>query len=302
MRRPKAILIVGGTGILGTHLALHLREGYKVYATYHRKRMSIPGVSFLPFNALDRNWIKRIVFKINPDIVIYTAGNEVVEWAESNPRDAERIYTSGAASVSTVAEVLQPKFIYLSNSYVFDGRRGNYHENDVVLPSTILGKVKVAGENFIKGRSLNYVIVRSSPIFGRGNGRALSFLDLVRNRLSQGEPIGVPNFEQHSFAPIYGLVELIVRLVEGGPRNEVLHYGGLTKLTHYEFATAFAKRFGYEPNLIRPVDAPLDEKTHENPESDYSLNSSRVAELLKLKPLLLEEGFDLLENKLSATW
>ena len=46
MAGTKAILIIGGSGFVGTHLALKLREGYKVFATYHTKRFAIPGVTF----------------------------------------------------------------------------------------------------------------------------------------------------------------------------------------------------------------------------------------------------------------
>lgn len=294
MNRTKAVLIIGGSGFIGTHLATRLRDGYKVFATYDRHQVAIPGVTFLPFDVENRAWVKRVVSITQPDVVIYAAGQNDVGWADANPRDAEHVHTGGAATVSNVADIMQPKFIYLSNCYAFDGGRGNYHETDVALPTSVLGKVKLSGENFIRGKSLNYVIIRSSPLYGRGNGRNLSFMDRLRMSLDRGEKIELNANELHSFAPVDGLTTLVAKLVDTGLRNKFVHYGGLTKVTQLEFAKLFAKRFGYDPNLVTAA-----RPKHGSGELlDYSLNSTQMAEVLKIQPLLLEQGFDLLEKDL----
>ncbi len=303
MASSRAVLIIGGSGFIGTHLALRLRAGFKVFATYNTKPQVIPGVTFLPVNVANRNWVKRVVYTAKPDVIVFAAGSNSLEWAEANPREAERIHTGGAATVSNVAEILQPKFIYLSNCYAFDGHRGNYRETDIILPSSQIGKAKVGGENFIRGKSLNYVIIRSSPLYGRGNGLRLSLLDRLRTRLDRGERTEVSTTEYHSFAPVSGLVDLIERLVDGGLKNKIIHFGGLTKTTHYDFARTFASRFDYDPSLIVVRRTQYHDKSKEMIEAhtfDFSLNSTHVTETLKLKPLLLEEGFDLLDQQLVA--
>lgn len=252
----------------------------------------------IPLDALERDWVKRIIYRFEPNIVIYSAGREDVEWAEKNPRDADRIHAGGSVMVSTVADILKPKFILLSNAYVFDGERGNYHENDTVVPATSLGKAKVSAENFIRSRSLNYTIVRSAPLLGRGNPTHPSFLDKLRIRLAQGEKLDVPMWETHSFALIDGFVDLIEQLIEGGPKNSILHYSGLTRVTHYELAVKFAERFGLDPKLIHPQHLQQGSTIINKSIFDYSLNCTQASSLLKIKPLLLEEAFDLFDERL----
>lgn len=300
MNSTRAALIVGGSGFVGTHLAQRFRARYKVYATYDSNPIRISGVTAIPMDVTNRNWIKRVIYTVRPEVVIYAAGSNDAIRAESQPREAENVHTGGVATVSNTAEIFQPKFIYLSNSYTFDGQRGNYHESDTILPSLVLGKAKVGGENFIRGKCLNYAIIRTSPLYGRGNGLHLSFLDRIRMALSQKRRIEVLDTEVHSFAPVDGLVDIVERIAaggEGGIRNRILHYGGLTKVTHAEFARAFAVRFGYDPALIVPKRA-QGGKSGDQRQPDYSLNSTQTAELLKIKPLLLEQGFDLIEKKL----
>lgn len=302
MALSKSILIVGGSGFVGTHLALKLREHYKVFATYRLHRLSVPGVTFIPIDLDRRNWVRRIVYTSRPDVIIYCAGPNDLEWAEANERLCDQIHASGPATILNESEILAPKYIYISNALAFDGSRGNYQENDIILPGTTLGKSKVSGENFIRGRSLNYIILRSSPLVGRGNGIAPSFLDSIRNALDRNQKIELPHQELQSYGMAEAFAECVVRLIESGVRNRVLHFGGLTKVTAYEFGKIFAKTFSYNPNLIIQKQATTkDSQKNEIHHSDFSLNFTQTIEVLKIKPLLLEEGFNLIQQKLIPT-
>jgi dTDP-4-dehydrorhamnose reductase len=110
----------------------------------------------------------------------------------------------------------------------------------------------------------------------------------------------VPENEAHSFAPVEGLVDVVIRLIETGIRNKTFHYSGLTKLTYFDFAKQFAKRFKYDSSLIVPGRNPLKKAGHHHTGEleDFSLNCTQLSEALKIKPLLLEQGFDLIEKKL----
>lgn len=312
MASAKSVLIIGGSGFVGTHLSLYLRDHYKVFATYNTHRLSIPGVSPIPLNLANRNWAKRVLYSANPDVVIYAAGSNSAQRSEEFPREAEGIHSGGPSMLTSIADVLQPKFIFLSNCYPFEGRKGNYHETDVVLPSTALGKAKLGGENFVKNKCVNYVIVRSSPLLGRGNGLRLSLLDRLRMSLGRGETVEMTTHELHNFALVGEFAQFIHRVIDGGVKNRVLHFGGLTKLTHLELAQAFARRFKYDPALVVPTKTVYQNvgalssrankisSSNEIQTFDYSLNSTQAAQLLKLQPLILEQSFDLLEEQLTA--
>jgi dTDP-4-dehydrorhamnose reductase len=303
VQRIKSVLIIGGSGFIGTKLALHLRDQYKVFATYYSRPIRIAGVTTLPLSVDSRDWSKRVAFTAQPDAIIYAAGREDLFWAEKNQRDSDRFHTAGAATINNVSDLLHPKFIYLSNSYVFDGVRGNYRETDTVLPSWALGKAKLGGENYIRGRSLNYIIVRSSPLLGRASAQGAhqaSFMDRLRMELDRGKRVELSRGELYSYATVDGLCEMVSTLIASGIKNRIFHYGGLTKVTPYELGRAFAERFGYDPNLIVPGVGFGDAEGREEHLRDYSLNCSQIVETLKLKPLLLEESFDLIDQKLIA--
>ena len=297
----RTVLIIGGSGAIGTHLALKFREGYKVFATYNDHPTVIPGVTTIPMRLANRSAGKQVLTLVRPDFIVYAAGHHQIEWAERNARESERAHTAGAGAVSMVSGLAPARLIYLSSSYVFDGVRGNYHEQDTVLPHTMLGKCKLGGENYVRGKSVNHVVLRLGQVLGRGNGIRSTFFDELRIRLGRGERFQLPQNEIHSYVPIWGVIDVVSRLIEGGPKNKILHYGGLTKLSAFDLGRRFAKRFGFDPALITPKLVSLGRRMQDESDAktyDFSLNSSQLIESLKIKPLLLEESFDLIEQKL----
>lgn len=300
----KTVLIVGGSGFLGTSLALKLREGYKVFTTYDSHPIRIRGVTSIPMRLGNRSAGKQIVSLTRPEVIIFAAGSNDADLAERYVKECETVHTTGAGGVALASQVQSSKMIFLSNAQVFDGRKGNYHEQDVVLPSSMLGKCKLGGENFVRGKAVNYLVLRLSPILGPGNGTRMTLFDRLRIALGRKQRIVLPNDELYNFAPVSQFTDMLIGLIESGPRNKVLHYGGLTKLTHFQLGVEFAKRFGFDPALVVPGQTArktvsrIDDADHRF--RDYSLNSTQLVEMLKIKPLLLQESFDLIEQDLVA--
>jgi dTDP-4-dehydrorhamnose reductase len=296
----RCVLIVGGSGFIGTQLALKLRDHFKVFATYHKNSIHIPGVTSIPFDITKKDWVKRVVFTAQPEIVIYAIGNPSLEWCAEHTNEAERVHLDGPSTLAIMIGMMQPRFIFLSSPYVFDGSVGNYHENDMINPGTVLGRMKSGAENVVRSKLSNFIILRVSPVIGRGNGKNSSYLDRLRIALDRNQRFEASNQELHSFIVADSFAEVVKRLIDSGLKNRVVHYGGITKVTYYEFAKEFAKRFGYDESLISPKAQPpvTTAGLGEDFIFDFSLNSTPAIEALKIKPLLLEESLDLIEKQL----
>jgi dTDP-4-dehydrorhamnose reductase len=297
----KSILILGGSGFIGSHLAAKLSKSFKIFATYHTHPYSVPGTTYIPLRIDNKIWAKRVLNTVKPDAIIYLLGNHDLIWAEQKSKLAEHLFSDGPGNLVNPSEPIQPRFIYISSPYVFDGVKGNYKESDTLLPNSALGRIKVAGENTVRSKFINYVIIRPSPVFGRGNGINKNFFDHLRTNLSTNKNFEASHDELHSFGTIEGLAQMIRRIIDIGVKNKILHYSGITKVSHFELARQFAIRFKLNPNLI--IKQKTEKKSNYDKEVklDYSLNSSQTAELLKIKPLLLEESFDLIDQNLITT-
>ncbi len=293
----KNILIVGGSGYLGTELSKRLREKYRVYATFRSHPFRMDGVIPLRANLGDTDQLRKVVNFSKPDIIVFAAGKGDLPSQLSNDdqRILEAMQTGGTATMLNVSQIFQPRFIFLSTSSVFDGGRGNYKESDTIIASDDVGKAKAAAENIVRGKSVSWNIVRMSELIGRGNGNRTTLLDRVRWNLPAGRRVELDDSRLHSFAVIPAFLDFMEKLIEVGPRNRILHFGGGTKVTEFELGLEIAKKFNLDPGLIT---AKSNAGPRRSATQDLSLNCSATYEALKIKPLLLEESLDLIQKDL----
>jgi dTDP-4-dehydrorhamnose reductase len=308
----RSVLIIGGSGFVGTHLARRLRRRWRVYATYRSFPMRIDGVTTLPLNIADSDALRRCMYLSRPDAIVYLAGSSELEnrvlttmrEREQTLKILDLLLTSGAAAALGASQIFQPKFVYLSNAYVFDGEKGDYHENDLIFAANDVGRIKVNGENLVRNKSMNYGIFRCSPILGFGPGNRQTILDKMRWSREHGKVLELPDDEFHSFVDIHYVTETIERWLEGGPKNRTFHLSGLTSLTPYEMGLVAGRKLGFSTSQLKATrqGGGLGVANVEVPPRDFTLNSTKLVESLKIQPLLLEQGLDLIEQNLISTF
>ncbi len=287
MKTQPSILIVGGNGFVGSTIARSFANDYKVFSTFHAHYTPIPGVTYVPMNMNDKDGAKRFAIMTHPNFVIFCAGTHDWFEAEKEEKLTQAIHAGAPGNILTATEVFKPKFIYISSDLVFSGRTGNFHEDDTTIPFLTLGKAKLSAENYIRGKSLNHVIIRSAPLLGRGTVHHPSWWDRLRRALSMEQTIGLSRRMVHSPVHISRLVAIVRKVLETDIKNTVLHVGGGTRLSEYDLGVEIATRFGFKQGLIQGGE------TH-GVKDDFSLNTTRTLKALKLAPVSIEESIELL--------
>lgn len=291
-RSTLGVLIVGGNGFLGSHLARSLRKHARVTTTYLQNRVPLEGVLSLPIDVRDSAGMRRIIYAQKPDAIVYLCGSENSAWVDGNAQLAEKTISSSASDVLNSAGMISAKFIYISSSSVFDGMRGNYKESDNISPSTLLGRLKAGAENLIRSRTVNAAILRLSPLVGSANPWRPSFFDRLRAELQSGAPLEYSDEEYHSWLPVSDAVLAIENLIKKSHKDSLYHLGGLTRLTPYEMAHLFAKTLGCEGKEILKKKKIITKGMIPLPEGaklDFSLNSSEIIRSLDVSTSPIEE-------------
>lgn len=295
--RALGVFIVGGNGLLGSHLARSLRQRARVVVTYAKHRVPLEGVLSLPIDIRDVAGMRKALIGQRPDAVIYLAGTEDPAWADANPKLAEKVFASGAGDVLHSAEMISARFLYVSCSSIFDGTKGNYLETDPISPMTLLGKLKASGEAFVRGRSMSASILRLSPLVGSSHPWRPSRFDQLRKALESRTKLELRDDEYHSFSTVSSAVAAIEKLIVEAPKNALYHYGGLTRITPLEMARLFAKTLGYDEEAIATTLAPKKRLMQkgmiilpEGEKFDYSLNSSAIIRAHGVEAFPIEEG------------
>jgi dTDP-4-dehydrorhamnose reductase len=233
-------LLLGATGLVGTHLRAALRDR-DVVMTSHRARL--PGSVVLDLT--DRGTTARVIGETRPDVIVVAAANAFVEECEREPVATRVINVDALGCVAEAAP--HAVLVVFSSEYVFDGSAGSYAEDDPVAPINEYGRQKVAVEAIARDRAA-HLVCRVSGVYGWSPART-SFVCQLVDRLRAGQRMRVPSDQLITPTPAPDLARAIVELVERGARG-TFHVAGPELLPRPEFARRAAESFALDPALL----------------------------------------------------
>lgn len=233
-------LLLGATGLVGTHLRAALRER-DVVMTSHRAQL--PGSVALDLT--DPAATARVIRDARPDVIVVAAAKSFVEECEREPVATRVINVDAVHGVAVAAP--NAVLVVFSSEYVFDGSAGAYTEDDPVAPINEYGRQKVAVEAIARDRTA-HLVCRVSGVYGWSAART-SFVCQLVDRLRTGQRMRVPSDQLITPTPAPDLARAIVQLVDSGARG-TFHAAGPEILPRPEFARAVAESFGLDPALL----------------------------------------------------
>jgi len=132
------IVITGGTGRFGLELK-KIKNKYKLFFP-KKKELNI-----LKINSI----IKYLKIK-RPKYLIHLAGlSRPMEMHKKFLKKSIDLNIIGTANITKACSDFNIKLIYFSTSYVYPGTRGNYNENEPLLPKNNYSWSKLGGESAV---------------------------------------------------------------------------------------------------------------------------------------------------------
>ncbi len=141
------ILLTGGSGLLGSEL-----------------QKLAPDILAPPRSELDitdRYAASAYIASHNPDTIIHAAAITNNRDVEADPTEAVDVNIKGTANIALACLKRQTRLVYLSTDYIYKGDKGNYSENDEILPFNLYAWTKLGGETSVT-EVPNHLIIRTS--------------------------------------------------------------------------------------------------------------------------------------------
>jgi dTDP-4-dehydrorhamnose reductase len=128
--------------------------------------------------------IRDAIRAVQPSVIVNAAAYTAVDKAEAAPETAWAINAAGPGIIAEEARSLGALLIHYSTDYVYDGsKQGPWVETDAPSPLNVYGKSKLAGDQAIAAVGGDYLILRTSWVYGaRGSNFLLTILRLARER------------------------------------------------------------------------------------------------------------------------
>ncbi len=239
----KKVLVIGGLGFIGFHIARRLADEYKVYVidalinyipnnypawnyyvSYRQKVLNELNVHFY-IEDVQQSLFKNILTSIKPEYIINSASMPVALLADINPRQAKNdIFDSHFSVLEGIRTASQhiERYVYLSSSMVYGNfkrdEKGNIVpavESQECLPIDTYGALKLANEVLLKQYAyryqIPYTIIRPSAVYGPTDCN-LRVTEIFLRQGMQGGTIKLDNGGQHEldFTYVDDLVNGIV--------------------------------------------------------------------------------------------
>jgi len=271
------ILVTGASGLLGVNVALVAAKSHEVYGVVHQHPVKTDAFKVIKADLLQDKLLDDVFKRSQPDWIIHCAALADLDACEEHPQLAERLNTRLPKVLAEKARDRGARFIHVSTDAVFDGKRGNYHEDSKTQPLSYYGITKLEGEHAVREVLPSAVIVRLN-LFGWSLTGERSLAEFFFNNLAARRQI--LGFRDVYFTPLLAndLARVFLIMLKND-LNGLYHLGSFEKISKYDFGLELARRFGYDPKLIQPVEIKeVSQKATRG--KDLSLNNQKINQRL----------------------
>ncbi len=238
------IAIIGADGQLGSDLMKALK-GEELFPLY-----------FPDFDITNPPKTKKVLSKLNLEMVINTAAYHRVDECEDNPQKAFEINSIAVRDLALICQELKLTLIHFSTDYVFDGRkRTPYVEDDPPNPLNVYAVSKLAGEYFVRHILERSFLIRTCGLYGEAGcwGKGYNFVDMMISLEKERKPLRIVNDQWVTPTSTSELASRIGELIQT-KHYGLYHMTNEGQCTWFEFAQMIFELMGRKADLI-PLDS-----------------------------------------------
>lgn len=241
------LLVLGASGLVGWNLWQEIQaRGLSGAGTYFRS----PIDGFLPCDMTKKEELAEVVHSVDPDVIFSTAALSGVDYCELHPDENRKYNVEAYENLLELIHGTPIKLVFYSTDYVFDGESGPYEENHPVNPINNYGRAKAEIETRIQETLVNYLILRTTVVYGLEHQGKNFILRLIkRNRAGEIIHVPVDQIGTPTFARDLARASLFLTLNES---RGIFHVAGPDLLSRYEFSLIACEIFDLNPDLVVP--------------------------------------------------
>jgi dTDP-4-dehydrorhamnose reductase len=290
------LLIIGASGLVGGRLSKLAEAKFEVFGTYFTHPME--GPNLYPLDTRDRLSVTKLIEKVKPAFIVDTHSLNNVDYCEVHRDEAWDTNVGGSRNVAEAAKQFGSKYVFISTDFVFDGRKLKYTEKDKPRPLSYFAMTRVVTEQMLDAFDMNYLVARTSVVYGLGGLNKVSFAVWLVNKLRAGEAVRVVNDQKNNPTFADNLVLQLISLYEKDATG-LYHITGNQCLSRFDFSREIAKQFDLDADLIRPITTP---ELHQIAPRAATVNmsTSKVQRLTGIPTLNVREGLEQLREQMKG--
>ena len=216
--------------------------GWEVVAALKNAGLKVAALHSSLIDITKRESVRSVLSRIgSAGLLINCAAYTAVDKAESEPEAAFAVNRDGPANLADECKRLGMPLIHISTDYIFDGKSDHpYREEDAADPLNVYGQSKWEGEEAVRSRLAEHIIVRTSWLYG---SRGRNFVKTMLRLGTEREELKVVSDQYGCPTWTFDLAGCLVRIVEralfGSEKVPwgIYHFCGEGITTWYHFAS-----------------------------------------------------------------
>ena len=291
------ILITGSNGLLGQKLVAYIEEkGYDYVATSkgENRNSKCPVERYRSMDITVEQQVESVLTEEKPTHVIHTAALTNVDLCETDPELCERMNVTATSYLINACNKIKAHFQLLSTDFIFDGKKGNYKEDDEPNPLSEYATSKLKAENLVKSLcEVEWSIVRTIILYGTGENLTRSNIIVwAKGALEKGGELSIVDDQFRAPTWAEDLAVGCMSILEHGETG-VFHLSGPETMSIYTIIVRIAEHFGYDYSRVSKISSDtLNQAAKRPPKTGFDL--SKAYSKIHYRPHTLEETLSII--------
>jgi len=289
------VLITGGSGLLGQYLNIALSKDNEILTLYNSNEGNCKNFNSQQTDITNISELKKTFITFKPDVVLHTAAISRPELCDTLSKDfVIDINVNSTKNLAELCELKDAKLIFTSTDLVYDGDLGMMLNEDASLkPVSLYAETKIMSEDVIKKTFDNYIILRTSLLYGIGLNHSTNNFHVMYNNFLQNKKTKL--FYDQFRTPLSqnDASRLIELLLKTDVKNITLNFGGRERVSRVELGKILCRIGKFDTSLIEQTsmnDVPGLHKV-----ADVSMNTD-LLQSLGLKQMSIEQSISEIIN------
>lgn len=271
------LLITGASGLLGQYLNIELSRRNKILPLYNSNLGNSGNYKAHKINLINNEDLQKVFEDFRPDAVIHTAAISRPETASSLPiEEVYKINVEVTGNIAKLCDKYLSKLIYTSTDLVYDGECSPFHkEDETPKPISLYAETKLLGEFKIKEVFDNYIILRTSLLYGKGLTHSTNNFHKMLLSLQEGNPVKL-FYDQFrtplSLKDAARLINKLINIVD--LKNETLNFGGIERVSRLQLGEILCEEGKFDKSLL--VSTSMYDVPGLPPVADASMDTSKL--------------------------
>ena len=273
--------VTGAGGLIGSYIVRVAAE------SAFGSNFEVTALTRKELDLTDGEAVRKRFQRDRPALIIHCAAVTKIAACEQDPTAARKINIEATKLLEDLAA--QISLVFFSTDLVFDGKNGNYSEDDSVNPLSLYAETKVIAEKAVL-QNPRHTVIRTSLNGGVSPTGDRSFSEDLRRAWQMGKTTRL--FVDEFRSPIAAIEtaravwELLAKQATG-----LYHVAGSERLSRWQIGELIAARHAELKPKLEP--ASIKEYTGPPRAPDTSMNCTKAEALLERKWPGLTEWLDL---------